>query len=356
MQHPHAQMLVTPGRGGTPESRRRPQDPPKLTMHSTETPPGTGRSVGRRLQYPYTLIADPYRFELFQLLPGLDWTAWSLRGTHADTGAKIETNHSGRMHPQVSLVGYAADLGELPENSLNWIADIVLAPVMEMCDIPNNWLPTYGPEDGIVLARADSPVRLTLEDCWAFNGVMWHQVWHGNDHWDAGKVAWQYLEARLNGNAMPLPPPIDPPQGSNVILGLGDTGPEVAAHQMKLNRWFNAELAVDGDFGPLTEQATRDAQATIGAEVDGYWGPQSEAQFKIWKRKVGQAIIDGLRPGDTAAPAPEPEPAPSPPPEEPAPPAGTLDREAVIAAVDKIGADLNEIVGATDDLLRVLRQ
>jgi hypothetical protein len=49
----------------------------------------------------------------------------------------------------------------------------------------------------------------------------------------------------------------------------GDTGPWVALAQARLNAW-GAHLAVDGDFGPLTEQAVLALQrAHAGQQVDG---------------------------------------------------------------------------------------
>jgi peptidoglycan hydrolase-like protein with peptidoglycan-binding domain len=45
-----------------------------------------------------------------------------------------------------------------------------------------------------------------------------------------------------------------------------------------------APIAVDGDFGPLTEQAVREFQLGQGIEVDGIVGPIT------WRRCVSEPV------------------------------------------------------------------
>lgn len=62
-----------------------------------------------------------------------------------------------------------------------------------------------------------------------------------------------------------------------VVLRPGDRGPAVASWQSLLNTARTAPIAVDGDFGPQTDQATRAFQQSAGITVDGIVGPQTWA-------------------------------------------------------------------------------
>ena len=46
--------------------------------------------------------------------------------------------------------------------------------------------------------------------------------------------------------------------------------------QQALNTTIGAGIPVDGDFGPVTDQAVRDFQASVGIPVDGIVGPVTE--------------------------------------------------------------------------------
>lgn len=60
-------------------------------------------------------------------------------------------------------------------------------------------------------------------------------------------------------------------------LKKGDKGDEVIRLQRFLN-WFGGYgLAVDGHFGPLTENAVKDFQKKVGITTDGHFGPISLA-------------------------------------------------------------------------------
>ena len=58
-------------------------------------------------------------------------------------------------------------------------------------------------------------------------------------------------------------------------LSWGNAGPLVGYLQQALNVLIGAGLVVDGDFGPLTQQAVRDFQAANGLAVDGIVGPNT---------------------------------------------------------------------------------
>lgn len=59
------------------------------------------------------------------------------------------------------------------------------------------------------------------------------------------------------------------------LLRIGSTGSEVVWWQHALNLTTNARLAADGQFGELTDDATRDWQRFWKLDVDGIVGPQS---------------------------------------------------------------------------------
>ena len=59
---------------------------------------------------------------------------------------------------------------------------------------------------------------------------------------------------------------------------LGTKGPLAAAVQAALCEcWYN--LDIDGDFGPLTENALRDFQRCNDLEIDGIAGPATYAKL-----------------------------------------------------------------------------
>jgi peptidoglycan hydrolase-like protein with peptidoglycan-binding domain len=71
------------------------------------------------------------------------------------------------------------------------------------------------------------------------------------------------------------------PRHNPVMANLkrGSTGPDVAQLQAALgSRGF--VVAVDGIFGPETEQAVRDFQASVGLAVDGIAGPATLGALK----------------------------------------------------------------------------
>ena len=74
-------------------------------------------------------------------------------------------------------------------------------------------------------------------------------------------------------DAVPLP-------ADNGILRQGSNGGRVRTLQQSLNRVLGANLDVDGDFGPATEEALKAFQARLHIDVDGEYGPQSAAAMR----------------------------------------------------------------------------
>jgi hypothetical protein len=67
-----------------------------------------------------------------------------------------------------------------------------------------------------------------------------------------------------------------------ITVRRGSTGEAVKGVQVRMNLRQADPIAVDGDFGPLTEQAVREFQSDQGIEIDGIVGPIT------WQRCVSE--------------------------------------------------------------------
>jgi hypothetical protein len=67
------------------------------------------------------------------------------------------------------------------------------------------------------------------------------------------------------------------PGTGDQLLRRGDSGAAVATWQWRLVQALHRDLAVDEQFGPVTDDATRDFQRAQGLAVDGIVGPKSRA-------------------------------------------------------------------------------
>jgi peptidoglycan hydrolase-like protein with peptidoglycan-binding domain len=74
-------------------------------------------------------------------------------------------------------------------------------------------------------------------------------------------------------------PPTAAPSGVE-LLAQGAKGPQVSQLQAALNKaGANPPLEVDGDFGPRTEAAVKQFQERSGLKADGIYGPQTAARL-----------------------------------------------------------------------------
>ncbi|MFR9756564.1 peptidoglycan-binding domain-containing protein [Streptomyces sp. TR06-5] len=88
------------------------------------------------------------------------------------------------------------------------------------------------------------------------------------------------------------PPPDIAPQGeatdclatvAQPTIQDGSTGPAVRKAQCYLNLALaGTPIPEDGDFGPVTDDATRRFQACAGITVDGLIGPQTWSYLILW--------------------------------------------------------------------------
>ena len=68
----------------------------------------------------------------------------------------------------------------------------------------------------------------------------------------------------------------------NCLLRRGNNNDAVKVLQASLANILDRNLAVDGSFGPLTEQAVRDVQRVYGIAIDGVYGPQTRQAMCWW--------------------------------------------------------------------------
>ncbi len=66
---------------------------------------------------------------------------------------------------------------------------------------------------------------------------------------------------------------------------------EVAVMQRALKTCYGQEIAADGDFGPATARALARAQAVMGVERDGVYGPQTAAAMRYPVRTTAGAFV-----------------------------------------------------------------
>ncbi len=96
------------------------------------------------------------------------------------------------------------------------------------------------------------------------------------------------IQAQIGDIANPAPtprPPVPVGQYTDTLLFAPMEGPEVARLQRRLKAAYAAyagDLEVDGVFGPQTEAAVKEFQRrTRGLKVDGIVGPATAAALRL---------------------------------------------------------------------------
>lgn len=157
---------------------------PKVGVHTTETKPGSIDPLIRHWRNNWGSGLPHFVQEgnrVVQLLP-LNVGAYTAKNRPG--GADI--NRSGPM-VQIEVVSFSAEGWDdvTYETFGKWLADVQTAG--HDFDI-GSYPRFYGPNEGVVLAREDSPIRFTARQFDEFNGWLGHQHFPENDHWDPGGI------------------------------------------------------------------------------------------------------------------------------------------------------------------------
>lgn len=209
------------------------------------------------------------------------WVAWF--------NANVESLNNGR--------GYA------DEGSFTWTNSVASSNHLSATAVDLNWsdhtfLISYAGFNQDEIARCRRGLKLFEGTIW------WGQDWYSPK--DAMHFQLNYPEGdRRNAefakklragylniwNGGPIgdsqPDPVSKP-GTDISYGAN--GPLVAKLQSGFNKVFPSypglPLAVDGDFGPRTDQAVREFQRRVGLKVDGVVGGQTREQLAKYGIKL----------------------------------------------------------------------
>lgn len=148
---------------------------PKVCWHTTEGTSIAGAEAAFR-SYPPHLCYDPRSRERRQYVR-LDRHSYALRGGESDDEYVV----------QIELVGRAAETHGWPDEWYRNIGEDLVRPLRKTVGVPDQHLRFYRADEGIVLARPTSPIRLSSSAFRAFSGHLGHQHAPAPDeHWDPG--------------------------------------------------------------------------------------------------------------------------------------------------------------------------
>jgi hypothetical protein len=148
---------------------------PKICWHTTEGNSLAGAEAAFR-PFPPHLGYDPRSRTLHQYVR-LDRHSFALRGDESDDEFVI----------QIEVVGHAAETPGWPTEWYRNIGVDLIRPLRDLLGVPDQHLRFHGPNEGIVLAKATSPIRLTDAAFRGFSGHLGHQHAPAPDvHWDPG--------------------------------------------------------------------------------------------------------------------------------------------------------------------------
>ena len=173
--------------------------PWRFVFHTIEGEPtddGFRRLVARHTNPPH-LWAMPSADLLLQTLP-LNKSAYAL----ARPGG-IQTNRLRAV--QVELWGFAAKMGQVSPEVIDWLARRVLAPVAGL--VPIDLTVARKPTLGVQCYGKTSPCRMSAQDWQVFTGVCGHKDVPDNDHWDPGNLDLPAIAARARAILAPAPAP-----------------------------------------------------------------------------------------------------------------------------------------------------
>lgn len=171
---PGAQIVPASTPGGAYD----PSFPWRIVLHTTEGPSIESAAAAYRssTSWPHATV-DPGRRQIVQHL-AFDVAARSLMhppGTPPTNGARAI---------QIEIVGFAASIGDLPADQVQWLGQAVLAPIATALGVPlrapEQW-PAYPASYGVGASQ-----RMTRDQWRAFAGICAHMHVPENDHGDTG--------------------------------------------------------------------------------------------------------------------------------------------------------------------------
>lgn len=166
---------------------------PKVCHHTTE---GNSLLGAERAfaAFPPHLGYDP-RFRLKHQYVRMDRHSLAFRGSENDDEYVF----------QVEIVGFAATTHTWPEQWYRNYGEDVIRPLRTFYGVPDQHLRFYRADEGIILARSTSPIRLSSSAFRSYSGHLGHQHVPAPDtHWDPGgllldKAIYYAKEAEMAG-------------------------------------------------------------------------------------------------------------------------------------------------------------
>jgi N-acetyl-anhydromuramyl-L-alanine amidase AmpD len=224
-------------------------------------------------------------------------TAASIANGRPDLAGPLSQLHIARDGTvTVVAVGVAWHAGVgmypwLPTNMGNWhLIGIECANSGTSPTAPHrqNW------PDAQYFALVDSCAAINRRLAQNASRTIGHKEYAGRAQgkWDPGAIDMDILRADIQARIGVLPdlaptprPPVPVGQYAHVLLFRGSEGPQVAELQRRLKFGYPeyaGHLEVDGVFGPQTEAAVREFQRrTAGLRVDGIVGPATAAALEL---------------------------------------------------------------------------
>lgn len=148
---------------------------PKVVLHTTEGSSLSGAEAAFAA-YPPHLGYDPIIRTKHQYVR-LDRHSYALRGDESDDEFAV----------QVEIVGFASQTHQWSDQIYRNIANDIIKPLTVAIGVPQQHLRFYRQDEGIVLASATSPIRLSNTAFRSFSGWLGHQHIPAPDvHWDPG--------------------------------------------------------------------------------------------------------------------------------------------------------------------------
>ncbi len=268
---------------------RRADAPPRIVLHTTETPSLPGYSKGKSA--PHFTVGVGHPESLTKLSPGavrvwqhfpLNQTSRSLRGAPKPA----ETNHMGSHCIQIEMVTYVGDTtkrpgnrGRLPAPLMEAVADVVRYIAVEIPGIdlasypePSRWRPSGG-------YGVNAPQRFSDKEWERFNGICGHQHVPHNSHWDPGGFDIEGFVGLVKGN---VPRSSKRPEtvaeahaGWPTLIRRNDRCREVPIVRAVLQGLGYGALGKSELFSEKLHVAVRNFQEAEAITVDGIWGPET---------------------------------------------------------------------------------